>query len=503
MNISPVLRGLSTEFLDALDALVDDTAGQWWRDVLAHPDLILAVRLESLNVYHRGASLFRIRMRQGRLVPETHVKYLVRRRQALAELQADSSFDVDAAAVLWQRYGPDTLAEIIAAADALSGPEKSLLHPLVQASPNVIDVEIAVTGEMRGLEEPDEPVTPDPLLADLEPLSTPLASKGPRQDRIDVASLETRGDPKSAWLVFHEAKHFANPALRAAPKKRPAVLNQLGRYRSSIGQNSGNLSYSYPFVCHALVRLDAMRRRVRTRHPLWAARPQPVLDLVIQEVADGRRRLRVDDIPRLVVFGFDADQRDGAWSSMRQRLEQEHGTIVYAVGKPISAKPSPAFQPPKSVLDAHAAALAAKAAEPPPIPPAPIIKVPAGCPGELCLHFGAAAGEVLPVYFVNAGSTALTDVSTTIGSPIGDPMSPITPRKLDQNGGAVQAGTGVLIGLYGVFWDGDVLTDYEIAFTDTEGARHRVQTCIGAGGSPPRWVKLKPMAKTAASTPDV
>ena len=37
-------ESLSTSFLDALESLIAAPDGQWWRDVLAHPDLILAVR---------------------------------------------------------------------------------------------------------------------------------------------------------------------------------------------------------------------------------------------------------------------------------------------------------------------------------------------------------------------------------------------------------------------------------------------------------------------------
>ncbi len=41
----------------------------------------------------------------------------------------------------------------------------------------------------------------------------------------------------------------------------------------------------------------------------------------------------IDTEPRLVVFGFDEDQRDGTvWGRHRTRLAQEFGLQVYAVG---------------------------------------------------------------------------------------------------------------------------------------------------------------------------
>ena len=107
-----------------------------------------------------------------------------------------------------------------------------------------------------------------------------------------MASLEERGHPKQVWLVFHEATDFGNRELRAAPKKRPPVTAQMGRCRGSIGQNASKLTVSYPALCRALVRIDAMPRTVRANHPLWTDRPQPPLDPLITEVETGQRHLR-------------------------------------------------------------------------------------------------------------------------------------------------------------------------------------------------------------------
>jgi hypothetical protein len=51
-------HGVSEAFLDALDNLARKPS--WWRDVLLRDDVFIAVRANSLNVYHRGASIFRI-----------------------------------------------------------------------------------------------------------------------------------------------------------------------------------------------------------------------------------------------------------------------------------------------------------------------------------------------------------------------------------------------------------------------------------------------------------
>lgn len=52
------------------------------------------------------------------------------------------------------------------------------------------------------------------------------------------------------------------------------------------------------------------------------------------EVACGARTLRIDAEPRLVLFGFDADQWDGALAQIKKDLRGKHQLQVYAVGRP-------------------------------------------------------------------------------------------------------------------------------------------------------------------------
>ena len=90
MPSSTFHRGLSKSFLAALHDLTGSSTGQWWLDVLIHPDLKLAIRNEAIDVYHRGAAIFRIVPDgNGHVVARTHFKYLMRRRQAHAVLAAD------------------------------------------------------------------------------------------------------------------------------------------------------------------------------------------------------------------------------------------------------------------------------------------------------------------------------------------------------------------------------------------------------------------------------
>lgn len=334
-------RSLREPFLAALAALAQSPDGGWWADVLADPDLLLAVRDRSLNVYHRGASLFRITLVGEGVAAETHVKYLVRQRQALTRLGPDGGFDLDPGSAVWRRYeGPGTLAEMKRAAAALCGLEKTGVHALVQASSNVIDVEIALTSTPAAAAavEPDGAEADSALLApEAEAHATPAH---PRQDRLDVASLEERGVPGEAWLVFHEAKLAANPALRS--KTTPAIVAQVARYHASLTEQAERLAAGYPALCRDLVRLDALRNAMRATRGLPATAPR---DPLVAEVASGARTLRVDPEPRLVVFGFDADQRDGALKAVTDDLRGTHGMRVYAVGKP-GGRTSAAFRRP-------------------------------------------------------------------------------------------------------------------------------------------------------------
>lgn len=310
-------RGLSAAFLDDLDALARAPEGGWWRDVLARPDLVLAVRAGYVNVYYRGAALYLIGQRQGRIVASTHARYLVRQRQGAADLSADGAFALDPDQALWRHYaGAQTLAEMLRAAAHLAGPEKDGVHDLVLASPRVVDVEISLSAAAPHAAGADEVSSGGDLSGD---------PKSGRQDRIDVATLTDREG--QAFVTFHEAKHFTNPELRAGPTRKPPVVAQIERYRATLAHHASQLSLSYQAVARALVRLDRLRQEIGGPGTLSR------LDPLVIRVAEDPAPPGIDTEPRLVVFGFDEDQRDGSvWGRHRTRLTQEFGLQVYAVG---------------------------------------------------------------------------------------------------------------------------------------------------------------------------
>jgi hypothetical protein len=159
------------------------------------------------------------------------------------------------------------------------------------------------------------------------------------QDRLDVATLERQGTDIA--VVFHEAKHFTNAALRARSGS-PAVVDQLRRYRLTLIHHTPALIARYQAACRAIMRLDAMRRQVRLDGRPGSSLP---LDPMVQEVASGNAVLKIDANPRLIVFGFDADQKKGQLQIILNALKTADPNLaVYAAGDPSSA--GGAFRPP-------------------------------------------------------------------------------------------------------------------------------------------------------------
>lgn len=315
-------HGVSEAFLAALDDLAQKPS--WWRDVLLRDDVFVAVRANSLNVYHRGASIFRIDDGgDGRVIPWTHTKYLIRQQQVLAQLHEDGRFEPSD--IGWSHYvGTSTLSDMIRSATDLAGAEKSGLHPLIVGSSKVIDVELSLLRAGSSV---------DTSLPDTGARSIDVQSVDRSQDRLDVVTVENRGG--KPFIVFHEAKHFSNPALRA--KGEPAVLAQIVRYQATLRQHEKALQQRYIAVCQALVRLHNMRTAARTALPESRSFLEP--NPLIAAIASGQVQAEIDPDPRLVVFGFDGDQRDGRWERDAKRLREYQPSLkIKAIGSTRSAR---------------------------------------------------------------------------------------------------------------------------------------------------------------------
>ncbi len=272
-------RGLDDEFVECLNVEYDK--GGWWRAFVDDRKLFVAIRDNRLNVYYRGCSLAEIWCDAGIVVGRTHYKYLLRPSVDDLYVRFDDGayrFPEDASSLFVE--SPREVEKIRRAANAYAGEEKAGVQRIIDGNPNILDVEIGF-----GL-----PGT---------------AETGPSVPRVDFATLQVSDD--GATVVFFEAKRLANRELRAKKGSTPRVIEQIRKYSAVLDENRARIVDSYRRVCHNLRCLRGVAKRHPERHAL------------LECIAE--KPLSIDAKPRLVVFGFDADQQDGKfWKRHRQKL---------------------------------------------------------------------------------------------------------------------------------------------------------------------------------------
>ena len=269
-------RGLNQGFIKQLKA--ENTKAGWWADVLADPKLVVALRGDYLNVYWRGQSIFRVEAGQITPTVTTHAKYLIDPALAGQILLTNCTFDVASLverALVRHYEGQATLKKLKTTAALFSGTEKTGCHEIAVRNTNIIDVEIAFPGVVSLDDGGDAKEAP----------------------RVDFASVEADGD--QARLVFWEAKAYGNGELRAMAGKTVPVCRQISFYRRYLLDHRDAVEKSYTRVAENLVAIQQMG---------WKRSLSPL----ITEVGNGNRQLTLGQEPKigLVIFGFDAGQRD-------------------------------------------------------------------------------------------------------------------------------------------------------------------------------------------------
>jgi hypothetical protein len=281
-------RGISAGFVEALRRLATD-GPNWWTEVLADDDLIVAVRDEAIDVYCRGQSLLHLGMAGGTVRADTHPKYLLdpdlkRRVPLLGDV-----FALPSSSTLMERWVPGvTLGKMKRAAKVYAEGEKTAVHAVVRRHPDVLDVEVAVRREP--------------------------GQEGRELPRPDLVHLEPDGD--GVRLAFWEVKLFVNKELRAEGAAAPPVLKQMEDYRRILDVERDNILQSYRRVAENLVAIAEMRPGGRSLGPL------------IHKVAGAPGILTLGSPPDvgLLITGFDEDQRDGqVWKPHRDALRLELG----------------------------------------------------------------------------------------------------------------------------------------------------------------------------------
>src|SRR5271154_5012794 len=69
-------RGLTTDFVNALNAAYNDE-NSWWKPIVDDRELFVTPRKTCVCVYYRGNRLLKLSLNNGRLAGEIHYKYLL------------------------------------------------------------------------------------------------------------------------------------------------------------------------------------------------------------------------------------------------------------------------------------------------------------------------------------------------------------------------------------------------------------------------------------------
>ena len=288
--MSSFSRGLDDAFVYALNE--EYQKGGWWQRFVDDEDIFIAIRKNSVNAYYRGCSLLKLDWKAGAIVGEVHYKYLLRPSLSKPYLNIkDGEVHLPDDAKQLFTNSVDNIDDLKKAAQPYAGEEKTGVHNILRSNHNILDVEIAF-----GNDEAD-----------------------PSVPRLDFAAITESGD--GANIVFFEAKRFDNKELRARGDANPKVVRQIETYSRRLIKNHDQVRVSYRQVCRNLRSLHGMRNRNSQRHAM------------IEGIADGSRDLLPDNDPVLIVFGFDADQRDGeSWKPHREKLKEKLGRRVFFKG---------------------------------------------------------------------------------------------------------------------------------------------------------------------------
>lgn len=276
-------RGLDDAFVAAFNKEYD--AGGWLKGLVDDKEVFLAVRENYVNFYYRGCSLLRLDCRNGEMVGQIHYKYLLRpdAGKPYVEVRNGKPDFRDRTKNLFM-CSFDDIGALKNAAKPYAVGEKSDVHGILLANPNILDVEIAF-----GTGGTDE--------------------AGPSAPRVDFAALDVKDE--DATIVLYEAKRFDNGALRAKGDEIPAVAKQIETYSSLLQRNREAVIDSYRRVCSNFRSLRGVAGRHAERHGM------------LKDIVGGSRSLDLDPNPRLVVFGYDADQDVGKnWGCHKRKLRK-------------------------------------------------------------------------------------------------------------------------------------------------------------------------------------
>ncbi|RME58525.1 hypothetical protein D6779_06300, partial [Candidatus Parcubacteria bacterium] len=248
---APFRRHLSDSFREALRNT------QWVSQYLNDKELFPAIRDGYVSVYYKGNSLLKLKNAPNdEIAGKVHYKYLL---DPDVDDQYISVDDIQFKLPVIDPRSDGAVCKLKKASRPYVGVEKEGVHDIIMNNADrVIDIEIA------------------------------FSSRG-KQNRIDLCALmEEDGKVR---LRFYECKHFSNSEIRA--EREPKVVGQIKRYGKEIASRCDEIRDAYYKAFDVL-----------TREPFF----HPARELMQRVCAS--RNLEVDPEVYLIIFGFDAAQRD-------------------------------------------------------------------------------------------------------------------------------------------------------------------------------------------------
>jgi hypothetical protein len=275
-------RGLQPKPEPGLIKLLNDAydKGGWWRDILNDKDLHIGLRNDYLNVYYQGNSLCLIKKGPEGLLGQTHYKYLLHPGKNLKPIISADGTIKNLKEVLILKLDEKNLKLVKKASSVYAGDEKKGIQWILNSNPNIIDMEIAFTKEAAKQEAE--------VMEDVE------EAKRPTAPRLDFAALQQNAG--GVELVFFEAKLFSNKELRATGEQDSKVVRQIGEYEKLIEKYMGDIKKSYIRICDNFSELKGISDEKKN---------------IVRNVLKEGASFTVSPHPRLVIFGFDQDQRMG------------------------------------------------------------------------------------------------------------------------------------------------------------------------------------------------
>ncbi len=252
----PFIRSLSPEFIAALNDLYQQRT--WWTHLADDRRVFIGIRNETLNVYVNGGSIGRLTFDNNSVHLHVHGEYLSL-PSSPTYIDVVSGQAVHRPLVNSVDSYLGNFQAIIGRVRRFAGKERFGENRIATRCDTVIDIEAAFTTD-----DENEPMDDDHEQA---------------AGRIDMVCL--RGNT----LLFWEIKDYKNSEIRATGE--PEVCGQLHAYTTWLSDSAPDIANQYAAVLSCYRQLHGA---FFTRRRLDAE------DLI------------VDEIPRLLIFGFDADQ---------------------------------------------------------------------------------------------------------------------------------------------------------------------------------------------------